>query len=203
MFWYCLVTGSGQKYTFLSMSKTNNHTNSIDTGVMAPQTEVSVYYSGVIDKQAISQLLMKVEKCIMSSQNASDSRNKIIAITIELLQNIYHHCAFNIDGDKDSPTFSLKKEKDLYILTTSNLMKKSSAPFLKQTITELNNYSKKESVNFYRDILNDGKLSDSSAGLGLMDIFRKSGNPIIANFNPKDNKYTQLTVIVSISLNNR
>lgn len=164
-------------------------------------TGVSVYYSGVINKPIISGLLTKIENCLVSSQVANNIKKNIIIIAIELLQNIYHHCRFNIDMDEDSPMFLFEKRKNSYMFTTVNLIGKDDAPLLRKRITELNKFSATELTNQYRDILNNGKVSNVSAGLGLIDILRKSGNPIIVKFEPKDNKYSRLTVSVSISLN--
>jgi len=201
VFWYCLVTGRGQKYTFLSMGKTNNNRNSIVTGLTTLQTNASVYYSGVIDAQVISRLLNEIESCLISSCIKDRRKSEVIAIATELLQNIYHHCPLNADAGKDSPMFLLEEKEDIYMLTTSNLIEKSNAPLLRKQIAELNSYTAEELTGRYREVLNNGKLNNQCAGLGLIDILRKSGNPIAANFETIDNKYTRLTVNVSIPLN--
>lgn len=183
------------------MSKINNNRNSIDTGLPALQTELSVCYSGGIDKQVISRLLLKVENCLASYQCAGNSKNNVISIAVELLQNIYHHCPVNSDTGEDSPAFLFEKREDYYILTTTNLIEKSHVSLLRKKVTEWNTCTPEELNTRYRDVLYNGKLNSRSAGLGLIDILRKSGNPIVVTFSPKDNKYTLLTVIVSISLN--
>jgi len=183
------------------MSKTNNSRNSIDTGLPTPQTNASVYYSGIIDARIISQLLSNVEICLVSSCITNARKSEVMAIATELLQNIYHHCPLNIAASKDSPMFILEEKKDMYTLTTSNLLEKSNIPLLSKQITELNLYTAEELTNHYRKVLNNGKLNNQCAGLGLIDILRKSDGAIKANFAPRDNKYTRLTVNVSISLN--
>jgi hypothetical protein len=200
VFWYCPITGSGQKYTFLIMSKVNNNGNNTNTSLSALQKDVSVYYSGSIDMGVMLQLLAKAEACLGSSEFSGSKKSHVLSVMIELLQNIQHHCPVNIATTEDSPIFLLKKQPYSYTIITSNLVEKNNAIIFKNRVAELNAYTQEELIYHYRQILRNGTLNNSGAGLGLIDIIRKSGNAIGIDFTSKDNKYDRVTVNVAISL---
>lgn len=183
------------------MSKVNNNGNNINTNLSASQKDVSVYYSGSIDMELILQLLVKAEACLGSSQFSGSKKSNVLSVMIELLQNIQHHCPVNTNAGEDSPIFILKREAHSYTIITSNLIEKNNAITFKNHVAELNTYTQEELTHHYRHILRNGTLNNSGAGLGLIDIIRKSGNAIGIDFVGKDNKYDQVTVTISISLN--
>lgn len=180
-----------QKYTFLAMNKVNT------PAITANNPLVS--YSGAIDSQAISVLLAQVEKNLASLNSPADTKKKILGIMIELLQNILHHCPPSIVENKEHPpAFLLKKNRDGFILTASNLIHKNKIAGLKNRIETINSYTAEELKSQYQNHLENGRPISENAGLGLMDIHRKSGKPILVKFASASNNYCLFTVKVLV-----
>jgi hypothetical protein len=95
--------------------------------------------------------------------------------------------------------FMLGKKNDAYHIITSNLVDAKQEVVLKNTIDSLNAATPLELKEMYKKQLREGKISGKGgAGLGLIDIARKTQNPLDYMFFPADvdKKYFLLKVKV-------
>jgi hypothetical protein len=64
----------------------------------------------------------------------------------------------------------------------------------------VNQCNKEELKNLYQGILSDGELSEKgTAGLGMIDIARKSGQKLGYDFHPVNEKYSFYSLEAKIS----
>jgi len=174
--------------------------NLINTSYIAEHNDkghLSIYYSGIIDSMTISAIFKQVENYFDSNPTSSDTKTKILGITIELLQNIYHHSLLIVSENTEYPQFFLLEEKENnYVFTISNVMYKKNELSLKRQLSDLNSCTSEEIKKRYQNRLKNRNLINEHAGLGWIDIRKKSGNPILYKFIPKGNIYSLFTVNV-------
>jgi len=154
-----------------------------------------VSYTGLIDSLSIATLLAQAEKSLEEINSPDDMKKKILGITAELLQNVFHHCPCQTEK---TTLFFIEKTEERFIITTSNLILENKTLSLTKQIENINACTTKQLTSHYRDLLKNGTLQGENAGLGLIDIRRKSGNAILFKFASADNTYALLTVNVLI-----
>lgn len=72
-------------------------------------------------------------------------------------------------------------------------MKTAEVAFLQDKLDLINSLSKEELKDFYKQVLNEGTMSvKGTAGLGMIDIARKSGQKLEYCFNPINDGLTFL-----------
>ena len=93
------------------------------------------------------------------------------------------------------------KEKEDYIIMTGNHIDKSKVQKLKDKIDMVNNMSKEELKTKYREVLNNEEITDKGgAGLGIIDIARRSGEKLDYEFKDVDNNHSYFSLRVKVSI---
>ena len=96
--------------------------------------------------------------------------------------------------------FSIEIEGDSYKIITGNYMFSNSVDGLKGKLDQINSMSKDELKAHYKEVLNNGEMSPKGGGgLGIIDIARKSGENLIYDFMPIDDKHSFFTLNIRIS----
>jgi len=146
-----------------------------------PTDDILISYRGIINKQDINDVISETEKKLSSSVEKLKTRKKVFNIVVEAIQNIYHH---NIENGKSSEELKfvylyLTRSSNGYKILTGNHIASINIPDLTRRLEETNALSKEEVREYYRNRLDTGKLSNKGgAGLGLVDMFRKSGEKL-------------------------
>jgi hypothetical protein len=113
---------------------------------------------------------------------------KVFNILVECLQNLDKH----LEEGMLKNGFSLKtgcvcvlKDGKGISLITANLIEEDHIPSLKIKLEGLQNRSKEEIRKIYKEQLAMGRISEKGgAGLGFIDMARKSGQPFFFSFDP-------------------
>jgi hypothetical protein len=109
---------------------------------------------------------------------------------IEGLQNVTKHGEEHT-GSENTGLFAIQKNKDKYFVTTGNIIKKESELQLKPKLEQINLLEKNELNQLHKEILISGEISEKGgAGLGLIEMARKSGNRLLYDFSPVDENET-------------
>ncbi len=143
---------------------------------------IIVSYIGTINEDKLEDIFNEIEQKINSF--SLQIKRKIFFISIELLQNIYHHSLLEAN-EKDKVCFfvlSISNDKKQIKISSGNLTSKKQYDEITNRIDKLNLLSKKDIKDLYKKILSNNKFSEKGGGgLGLIDIRRKSGFPIKYN----------------------
>ena len=119
-------------------------------------------------------------------------KKKVFNVLVECLQNLYHHIDSNDDQDRNftrieakSALFMIAKKDNHFVIRTGNYIDNESAAELEKRLDTINGMDKDELKKYYQEVLNNGALSEKgTAGLGMIDIARKSGNKLEYQFLP-------------------
>ena len=94
----------------------------------------------------------------------------------------------------------ISKNEGNYEVKTGNYILKENSNGLKEKLDDINALNKEELRVLYKSVLNEGEMSEKgTAGLGMIDIARKSGNKLEYSFLPVDKKYDFFCLNVKIN----
>jgi len=167
---------------------------------------ISYIHIGNFDREVTDAVISLTEKNLQTEEESSKMKKKIFAIMVESIQNITRHQTAD-DNEDDLGLFIIKKSNDRYYITTGNSIEKDSIPTITELIQNVNVLDKDELKAYYKKILNEGELSEKGgAGIGFIDMARKSGNKLSYKFidlnNSKSYFYFQtIPSLVNISEN--
>ncbi len=152
--------------------------------------EITLAYEGEINHQIIKVFTSLTEINMSKNKESQFLQKKVYHVMVESLQNIAKH-SFPADN-KDCRESGFKhgillvsRDQKEYHITTGNMIQKSCISYLSKLINHINSLSQEGLDELYIDQLKNGRLSDKGgAGLGFIDIRRKTGSELIFQFLP-------------------
>lgn len=150
------------------------------------QENILLSFKGVVTSDLLTSVLQIMETKMDYLEESPKTKKKVFNVLVECLQNLYHHIDVNeitaeqrMVIEQKSALFLIAKEGDFFNIRTGNYVDKSSAKDLSDKLDKINGMDKEELKAYYQEVLNNGSLSDKgTAGLGMIDIARKSGNKL-------------------------
>lgn len=145
-------------------------------------------YEGEFTQEITKSVLSMAERNMDSYGEESGIKRKVFNVMVECLQNISKHAENVYDTDseaKNNAIFMIGKHDTEYFITSGNAILSKNVEGLNQRLEEINTLDKDGLKQLYKDIIKHGKLSDKGgAGLGFVDMARKSGQKLWFNFEP-------------------
>jgi len=168
------------------------------------ERNVIISFKGVMTSEILTTTLQIIESRMDKLEERPKIRKKIFNVLVECLQNLYHHIDDDID-DKSTPQnkrnclFMIARENAAYIITTGNYIKPEDSPILEEKLDKINGMTRDELKSYYKQVLNEGTMSDKgTAGLGMIDIARKSGKKLEYDLTPINENLTFFSLSVRI-----
>ena len=157
-----------------------------DFYVKMKKNKINLAYEGEITHQ-ITKAFTSLAESNMSLDNDPNSvQKKVFHVMVECLQNISKHAEHkeDVDAIKDGRgIFLVSKDDNEYNITTGNVIKKDKVQSLKKMLGNINNLDKTGLKQLYKQQMREGRLSPKGgAGLGFIDIARKTGEKLIYSF---------------------
>jgi len=162
-------------------------------------------YKGLIDSLNVVEILGDIEDTAEARGVNSSLRKKIFSIAVEGLQNLYHHTRdFIVPGKTNEEIrqvqFSLSEDSECFYLETCNLLLKSQLKIVEEKINFVNQLTKEELKEFHRKVLTNNEISGKGgAGLGFIDMRRKSGLNLIYSVENLNHDLARFTFRVKIN----
>ena len=158
------------------------------------QDGVMLSYKGFISPELISCILKIVEDKLNRCEDNSRTRKKVYNVLVESLQNLYHHVdedpnsKYSNSEESRSVIVSVVQSHNAYYIQTGNYITHDHLSVLLTRIDALNQMNDWELKSLYQHRLSSAAISDKgTAGLGLIDMVRKSGNKLeywVSEINP-------------------
>lgn len=168
--------------------------------------KIILSFKGEISKDLLSSIYQIVEARMDSSNEDPKRKKKLFQVLVECLQNLYNHTE-SFTGSPDLPIqtgsaiFMIgMNEETGYRIVTGNFILNENADQLKERIDKINAMNPQELKAFYLEKLSSTELSEKGgAGLGIIEIARKSGNTIEYNFNKVSDHYSFFTLCIKVN----
>ncbi len=161
-------------------------------------------YQGDFSDGITEKIISLSEYSIDGSKEMTDIRNKVSFVIVECFQNIVRHgndAQTKINRTVTFPgLFSTRNTHDNIFITSANLIENNHIAELKGKLEKLNNLDKDQIRALYLDILTNGGLSNKGgAGLGLVEMARKSGNPLEFSFENENDKISLFYLMLQMN----
>lgn len=168
------------------------------------EKNVLLSFKGMITSELLTTILQIMESKMDHIDEKPKVKKKVFNILVECLQNLYHHIDqedfVHVPTEDKSALLMIAKANSEYVITTGNYMKTSDVEPLKGKLDLVNSMDKAELKAYYKQVLSEGSLSSKgTAGLGMIDIARKSGEKLDYNFMPINEITTFFSLAVKIA----
>lgn len=138
-------------------------------------------YEGEFNQEITKSVLAMAERNMDSTGEESAVKRKVFNVMVECLQNIVKHA--DEVANNQSAVFMVGRSNDKYIVISGNPIMNGNIDQLKSKIDEINLLDKDGLKELYKSIIKNTEISDKGgAGLGFVDMARKSGNKLDYNF---------------------
>jgi hypothetical protein len=142
-------------------------------------------YRGQVTGDNSVALLTLLEKEMELSAFSLLGRKRLFMFVLENLQNITRHGSAT--GDEVTSLVVYTKTNDGYNVSTGNALKTKEVKGLRENLEKINNLDPDKIREVYRAMLQDSNIGHKGgAGLGLIEMARKTGNKLEYDFFPVD-----------------
>ena len=160
-------------------------------------------YKGEINPDLLEAVYSMLENHFEEKNITTLAKKKFFQVLIESLQNVLHHQVLPEQTDEITGVqtgFLIKINKDEnYSIVTGNLIKNSSISRLQEKLEEVNNLTSENLKLHYQQALAKSEFSDKGgAGLGIIEMARKSGHKLQYEFTRINNEYSFFSLTITL-----
>jgi hypothetical protein len=159
-------------------------------------------YEGEFTQEITKSVLAMAERNMDSMGEESTIKRKVFNVMVECLQNIVKHSDDYHSGKEKRNTaiFMIGKHDDEYVITSGNPVKNEIIPELTSKLDKINSLDKEGLKALYKDIIKNTEMSEKGgAGLGFVDMARKSGQKLEYDFAAMDDSTSFFALKTKIS----
>ena len=189
----------GSESTIMSLNNVYNLYRTME------EENVILSFKGIVTEDLVSSLLNIMEVKMESMHEEPRVRKKVFNVLVECLQNLYHHVD---EGpipitkehlERKSAMVLIGKERGHFIIRTGNYINNDKVEGLKERLNKINSLDKEDLKTYYQNSLNSSVVSSKgTAGMGMIDIARKSGNKLEYDFLKINDETSFFCLIVKI-----
>ena len=165
----------------------------------------SMVYLGEFSAEITGMFTAMTENNLSKQGDEKSVKKRGFHVMVEVLQNLNKHSdeLKSEDPSKDQSgngLFIVGRIEDTYYIITSNKVSKERRDLLESAIKQVNSATHDELKQMYLKQIKEGQLSSKGgAGLGLIDIARKTGKRLNYQFIELDSEYYFFILQVEIS----
>jgi hypothetical protein len=146
---------------------------------------ILICFNGPISRTLIGEIGIALKDHIESTQSRESAAMDVFSVYIEMSQNIRHYANAMAYGDKEASATVVIAEVDQghYAVSAGNMVELDDGEALLNRIRHLALLDKVELKQLYKQQLRQPRQDDqpTGAGLGLIEIARKSSQPLEAS----------------------
>ena len=163
---------------------------------------LSLFYAGDFSDEITVRLIDLSELSFSNSKNRAAMKKKVSFLMAECFQNVIRHTDVD-SGTRDmtgySGFFMTRNIDGNYYIASGNLIPNEDISSLQSKIDDVNNLSKQELKALYMNVLDTGGISaKGGAGLGLIDMARKSRKKLEIEFHEVNSSLTNFYLQIFI-----
>ncbi len=147
--------------------------------------QIMLCFNGPISRSLIEEIGNALRNYLSAEQTHPSSAMDVFAVYIEMTQNIRHYARVKAWSDQEAGATVVvaRNEDGHYVVTAGNLVEQGDGEQLVQTVHALAGLDKTQLKAAYKEQLRRPREEHaiSGAGLGLIDIARKSSAPLEAS----------------------
>lgn len=166
---------------------------------MMVENQLLLAYKDNINEETSDQLIAMVDSKMIGFDEEKKIKKKVFNVLVECLQNVSRHAEPEKGKDHESSILLIGRNETNFFIITGNMMDNDKTTHLKEKLEHINNLKPEEIRDKYKELMSNMEFSDKGgAGLGLLDIARKSSNKFEFDFRKLSDKKTYFTLKVNI-----
>lgn len=143
----------------------------------------SLVYLGEFSHEITKMFTSMAESDMEKNSEERSVQRKVYHVMVETLQNMNKHSDEIQERNIGKGLFIIGKKFETYYIITSNRVAKKHKDHLENALITVNKATPEELKEMYKRQIREGSLSEKGgAGLGLIDIARKTGEPLNYQF---------------------
>lgn len=171
-----------------------NTTSTYDYYRQLEEQDVLLSFKGKLSQELLTAILNVLEEKMTDLKVETQLKKRTFNVIVESFQNLYHHLEYH-KGEVASSPFKkpilvvVRTQEGGFKIHTGNHIPNSRKKDIQEKIDLINKSNKEDLKTLYRDNLQNNVLSNKgTAGLGLIDMARKSRNKLDYKFIPIDDE---------------
>lgn len=166
---------------------------------MMVENQLLLAYKDNINEETSDQLIAMVDSKMIGFDEEKKIKKKVFNVLVECLQNVSRHAEPDKGQDHESSILLIGRNENSFFIITGNMMNNDKTEGLKAKLDQINKLNPEEIRDKYKELMTQMEFSDKGgAGLGLLDIARKSANKFEYDFRKLGDKKSYFTLKVSI-----
>lgn len=169
------------------------------------ENDLLMIYEGEFTQEITRSVLLLSDRSFEMKQLDAGLRKKVVNVMIESLQNICKHqfSSQTPNAPLIPAVFMVGMQNGNYVIITGNIIHNSAMAVIRQKIDTINSLDRDGLKQLYKETRLAATLSPvGGAGLGLIDMARKSGNPLTYRFDPTDADTSFYTLLIEVANQN-
>ena len=154
--------------------------------------EIKLVYEGRVTQQITKAFIALAEAQMEENAEATEVQRRVFHVMVECLQNISRHADEYDSGESvhaGKGIFMVSRTEHQWCVTTGNAIFNEKVKELKEMIEHINSLNEEDLKKLYVQQMREGRLSTKGgAGLGFIDIRRKTKKELEFHFLPVTNK---------------
>ena len=167
------------------------------------KNNISLVYEGEISHEITKAFSSLAESHLAIDNESNSLQKRVFHVMVESLQNISKHSGERkisssiIDGHG---LFFISRYENEYCITTGNVVLQDEVEAIKENLDQINSSNKKSLKELYKQKIKRGSLSrKGGAGLGFIDMVRKTGEQLMYSFVKLNDKKSYFILTSTIS----
>ncbi|MDY0280494.1 MAG: SiaB family protein kinase [Salinivirgaceae bacterium] len=142
--------------------------------------DLSYIYHGQFSQTITDLIIMLAETSMDRIGESAKIKKRVFSIMVESLQNITRH---QDNTGEYQGFFAIEQKDGYYFVTTVNLIYNENIEHLDGLLKKIQSLPSEELKQYYKTVLIENEISSKGgAGLGLIEIARKSNNKVSYHF---------------------
>jgi hypothetical protein len=147
--------------------------------------EINLVYEGEVTQDITKTFTSLTERNMAKTEESNQVQRKVFNVMVECLQNISKHADTLSDDDEEERRgiVMVSRGEESYKIITGNVIRNTKVPGLKESLEHINSLDKAGLSSLFKQQIVESKISEKGgAGLGLIDIAKKTGSKLSYQF---------------------
>lgn len=169
------------------------------------EKKLTLVYEGEVNQSITKAFVAMAERNMDETEQDLAVKKRVYHVMVECLQNICKHADDMETGAPDIPGSGIilvSEDKEEYTVTTGNVIANERMETILEILQEVNTLDRSELKELYKKQIKESRLSlKGGAGLGFIDIAKKTGNGLVYHFEPLNDITSFFILKTTISKN--
>lgn len=188
-------------------AKDEKNVNSFDLYNRIYNENVLLMYKGAITFDLVTSIIETLDRKVNLIETDRKVQKLFYSAAVECVHNLYHHMD-EVKGtfkeisehDAKSGLITVIAKENYYNIITGNFIPTKHTYGLKEKIDEVNSTDSTGLKILYKETLSNGEFSDKgTAGLGLIQLARKTSEMLHYKFDKVNGEYSYFTFQIKIN----